>query len=65
MTRQEWERVARKQLGVDPDATIPRELAAAALEEEEETQEEENPREELDDDGIKYADPRDYRDGRE
>ena len=23
MTRQEWERVARKQLGVDPDAMIP------------------------------------------
>jgi len=30
MKRQEWERVARKQLGVDPDATIPAPAPAAA-----------------------------------
>ena len=32
---------------------------------EEEEREEENPRERGDDDGIEYADPRDYRDGLE
>ena len=30
MTRAEWERVARKQLGVDPDATIPAPAAGRA-----------------------------------